>query len=278
MSWACYFARPLDAQLHVGRDLTINPAAQMLGEIRWCLDNAGAQVYDPGTALLVEPDGNPFAQQVHNGALEACDGVLGWLPDGVPTIGVPIEIAKARQLFKPCVVVGGEHAAKSTVLASLEIPVFGKPGEAVEALQSMLPVKDENGEPVEMGEPIGQESIADSFNEPVYAFGYPEPVAYISPSGDQFPTALRAELARFWVEMRNEIERATIKHPRSNDREWTTPERWLSIWTEEVFEVIQAWNDRQTPLEVQDELVQASAMGFRLWEALRFAHPREGQA
>jgi len=296
MSWACYFARPLDAQLHVGRDKTLNPAAALLDEIRAALDAAGAQVYDPGTAMLVpKPDGNPFAQQVHDGALEVCKGVLGWLPDGVPTIGVPIELAKARQRFKPCVVVGGVHAAKSTVLASLEIPVFEDPKEAALHLHGMVidlhaarSTVFQDGEPMEIGHAEELERYTQPDDFIVSEVEDPLTVA------QRIPIELRAELARFWIQMRNEVERGVIKHPLSNNREWTSSDRWFAICIEELVEqtlaMLQRWNDvyhsdpqarehmteRVTWEDVQAELVQAASMSFRLWEAIRFEKGGEG--
>jgi hypothetical protein len=289
-SWVVYLARPLDAALHdrsggVGRDL------DTMDEIRQELDVVGTQVYDPGTALLVpEPDGNPFAQHVHDAALEHCDGVLAWLPDGVPTIGVPLEIAKALSIGKPVVVLGGKHALKSTSLAALGVPVLESANDAVTELVMQHTQKTD-----ELAAALRTEAPAATLQELVtdmaaalqsdpdrFTIGYSPMAGSIHPPmvGVEVPLGETGELVSeepdttepwvaaasiFMAEVMQELRAAVDKHPKSNDPEWTTTERWFGIWVEEAFEAVQAYNDRRDIDEIQAEIVQVAAMACRWW-------------
>jgi hypothetical protein len=69
----------------------------------------------------------------------------------------------------------------------------------------------------------------------------------------------------FLAEVMQELRAAVDKHPKSNDPEWTTTERWFGIWVEEAFEAVQAYNDRRDIDEIQAEIVQVAAMACRWW-------------
>ena len=64
-------------------------------------------VYDPSRAWDVKPDATPSEslQQVNLAALQACTALIAILPQGVPTLGVPLEIHMATSLGKPTLVV-----------------------------------------------------------------------------------------------------------------------------------------------------------------------------
>lgn len=211
-TWTVYLARPLDQAAAQGVAWDI---------VRSLLEEAGAQVYDPGS-WTGPPNGMPFAQQVHDAALDWADGVFACLPDGQASVGVPMEVERAVGLSKPVVVLGGNIVAKSPVLAARGVPVFLNPDQAVNNLKAAV-----LGDHPELDETI------------------------------------RVFLGLVDLEVRQ----ALIKHPRSDDPEWTTLDRWFSIWIEEVIEAVQAWNDRKDPNEIREELVQVAAMSLQLWRA-----------
>ena len=83
------------------------------------------------------------------------------------------------------------------------------------------------------------------------------------------PTVVDMRLGAFQDKLGREVRRARLEHPKSDDAEWTTPERWFAIWMEEVLEVVQAWNDRKPREELLEELVQVGAMTMRLWGSVQ---------
>lgn len=215
MSWSCYLATPIDQAGDL--QATVNTITQTL-------EGAGAIVYNPRSLIDRNPEGNAFAQVVHDSALAVADCLLAWLPTGVPSIGVPMEIERAAEMGKPVVIYGGAAAKNSPTIAARHLPVFTTVEGAVGALAGLLrdPTTDDLG---------------------LHVTEYLDRVQF-------------------------EIERARTKHPRSDDKSWTTVERWFSIWAEEVWEAMAAWNDRRTPGEIRVELVQVGAMSMRLWRAL----------
>lgn len=93
-----YLARPLD----------FNTTAHPVLEARSLLRGAGLAFYDPGAAFEL-PAGarpNPTINAVNQAALDACGGVLAIMPPaGSSSIGVPMEIERARGQGKPVLVV-----------------------------------------------------------------------------------------------------------------------------------------------------------------------------
>lgn len=64
-------------------------------------------VYDPSKAWTLDIKAKPSEslQQVNLAALQACTALIAILPEGVPTLGVPLEIHMATSLGKPTLVV-----------------------------------------------------------------------------------------------------------------------------------------------------------------------------
>lgn len=64
-------------------------------------------VYDPSKAWTLDIEAKPSEslQQVNLAALQACTALIAILPEGVPTLGVPLEIHMATSLGKPTLVV-----------------------------------------------------------------------------------------------------------------------------------------------------------------------------
>jgi len=94
---------------------------------------AGASaVYDPATAWAIhDPAGfsSKSVQDTNIEALRRADGCLAVLPEGVPTIGTPMEILLAVRDFDiPVVVIGGEG---SVALRWLRVPTIQPKIESV---------------------------------------------------------------------------------------------------------------------------------------------------
>lgn len=109
----------------------------------------GFTVYDPATSVLGgfgqddvlgrgKPD--PRVAQIHREALRRCDGMLALLPEGVPTIGTPMEIEQMRAVWKkPVVIVGGQA---SWHLAGYEdLWLFDDESEAIHCLKAQMDVR-----------------------------------------------------------------------------------------------------------------------------------------
>jgi hypothetical protein len=200
------------------------------------LEQAGFTVYDPGRAWSGEPDG-AFIQRVNDAALQTADGVFAIMHDRQASVGVPMEVERAASMGKTVVVWGGVVVARSPVLAARGVPVFTDLQAAVDNLK------------------VRTEGISAGDLK-------------VKPAGD-----LVIAVSDYLDRVGDEIERARIKHPRSDELDWTTLDRWFSIWAEEVWEAMAAWNDRKGAEQVRSELVQVGAMSMRLWWALASVPP-----
>lgn len=121
--WTCYLATPID-QVREGEwteDFTqgsgtfVVPSGQLIADIRAqlksLLEEAGAAVYDPQGAWNARP--LPAMSEVNDVALRNCDSMLAYLPDGVASIGVPVEVERASVLGKPVYLLGGDAVMNS---------------------------------------------------------------------------------------------------------------------------------------------------------------------
>lgn len=99
----------------------------------WLLDVGVGSVFDPGDAFLVAGPANDSVARINEAAQNACDGVLAFLPRGVPTIGVPMEIQRALTTNQPVAVVTDTN---SWSLAG--VPTFPETDEGVRAAVAML--------------------------------------------------------------------------------------------------------------------------------------------
>lgn len=102
MSRVAYLARPIDQAHHVGPEL-----ARMVENIRTVLVGRGYCVYSPADAWRA-PAGVaplPAVEIVNRGALHQADLVVAYLPSGVPSIGVPMEIEQAINLDRPVIAI-----------------------------------------------------------------------------------------------------------------------------------------------------------------------------
>lgn len=101
----CYFARPIDFANLTGDHLKFQSA------IETTLADAGYSVYHPAYAWQVNgPMHTGLARAIESSnrfALRRAAAVVAWLPEGVPTQGVPMEIEFAsRELGLPVIVLG----------------------------------------------------------------------------------------------------------------------------------------------------------------------------
>lgn len=105
-----YLSYPIDnAQLTENQIAWINGGkVRLLGHA----DIPAAAVFDPGDAFLVRHGAEPDAaiSKVNNAAIDAADAVLAFMPRGVSSIGVPMEIAQAGMVGKPVAVLSDSYS------------------------------------------------------------------------------------------------------------------------------------------------------------------------
>lgn len=100
MSGFVYVAHPID-QVPNGK------VRQVVTELKVELKRKGLGSYDPGLAFTVG-DGQEVSKeirQVNNWALGRCAGLIAILPAGVPSVGTPMEIERARHNDIPVLVI-----------------------------------------------------------------------------------------------------------------------------------------------------------------------------
>jgi hypothetical protein len=254
-----YVAQPID---QAGTFIT--------GTIVIALGKAGCTVYDPRRAWS-QVDGQASIQEVNKAAIDACDGVLALLPDNVPTVGTPIEIAYAAAQHKPVVVYGSARMAKSPVLASFGVPVYDTDAMAITRLVEWINNDREKTVPVD--------ETPTTFHSP-----HPSPVSHPSPDPSTAVTVHIGPLddashLQYLREVHQEVNRAAAKFPASDSN---TIDDWFAIWVEEVVEATQAYNDWVRTLKgvgpgleaseyhnaLLIELIQVGAMAARFFESL----------
>lgn len=120
-----YLAEPIDQ---------LTERYWVAAELQPVLEKAGHEVYAP--AVFDEWPVDTSKQGFNMEMLGRSDALVALLPDAVATIGVPLELGAAHVLGKRCVVLGGEVARHSTVLAGLGITALE--GWAVPALLRLL--------------------------------------------------------------------------------------------------------------------------------------------
>lgn len=125
-----YLAQPIDQAAYAETDSQVMRAT-------WMLTHAGFGTYRPAQAWTVPPGVSPDhrVQAVNNVAMGRCDALLALLPQGVPTVGVPMEIERAaRGLGIPVAIVGGEG---SWALATASKHVRQFPGSSEGVVQAV---------------------------------------------------------------------------------------------------------------------------------------------
>lgn len=109
-----YFAQPIDQSLGRSRVAT---------DIADTLLKCGLSLYTPKGAFsvtggLLAPNPLPdlaLIDRINRFALHAADALVAWLPEGVPTLGVPSEIEEAIASDKPTLVLTHASLARKSV-------------------------------------------------------------------------------------------------------------------------------------------------------------------
>lgn len=103
------------------------------------LADCGCAVYDPHGAMHAPRQDAVGTVKVHAAALRVSDGVLGGLPEGVPSVGVPMEIQGGVDLNKP--VVAYKPGSHSLQLEGMGVPVCTDIQAAIDCL--LMKVEEE---------------------------------------------------------------------------------------------------------------------------------------
>lgn len=274
-TWTCYLATPIDQVMEeVGGEQSVNPSSRMIADIRQMLklelQKAGCAVYDPVSAWESEP--LPNMTEVNEAALRNCEALLAYLPDGVPSIGVPVEIERASQMRKPIVVLGGDAVMNSPMWGN-DAPTVGTMDIDVVDLAVVV-------QSLYLRVKFGQEKLDSEIV--VTAGPTPRNVPTARPQLDlDWSSAIRAmrplqvaiDRSGFLRAVNTEVERAAEKYPFSDEVQLA---HWFSIWAEEVVEVFNEWTQLQNPIEYRGaatieqliaEIVQVGAMSQRFWMA-----------
>lgn len=259
IEWNVYLAAPIDQAEDDG------VIAETRRTLKQALEAVGATVFDPynpdvGSMIgksTVEVEEHRIANEL---GLEKADAVLAYLPDGVPSIGVPVEIDRALAMRKPIVALGGDALAFTPMwpqLLKYDIDVSPVYDLAIGKLQRKVIMARSAAisTPHSVQRPINVPTARPK--EPTRAF-----------------VVGASEQLIFFQEVEAEIRRANNKHPYSDEH---TSSRWFGIWLEEALEVVQDWNDMQNPEEATGgksletlvaELIQVGAMTQRFWQSI----------
>lgn len=139
MSMLVYVAGPIDKAPPPGADSDLYEAvsgywAQAPGVL---LDAGVAAVFSPRGAWSVSAGGDPRIQGSNTSVLLGADGVLAYLPDGVLTIGTPIELYIAASKGIPAVAIT-DGGRSSITLDWLKVAVSHSLIDAAELLVAMI--------------------------------------------------------------------------------------------------------------------------------------------
>lgn len=104
--------------------------------------NPAAAVFDPGDAFMVRKgaDPGPEISTINMHAVDTSEGVLAWLPRGVASVGVPMEIAHAGMSGKPVAVISDSYSW-ALQLPRDNVVVFPE-GQADAAMEWLLSFED----------------------------------------------------------------------------------------------------------------------------------------
>jgi nucleoside 2-deoxyribosyltransferase len=231
-----YLAAPID-QVDESDSMVID----VRNELKAQLEGAGATVYDPympdvGSVIAGPPNVRERIRIKNIEALRTCDGVLAYLPDGVPSIGVPVEIERAIRWGKPLVAIGGAALMNTPTwerIRRIDLDV-NNIHQAVAWL-----IHDIETKPTVTNVPTARAKALEG-----RAFSSRE---------------------AFYRLVTEELKRAALKHPEGTIN--NTHIEWYSVWIEEMVEVVQAVNDHDVPKAIE-ELIQVGAMTQRFWQSL----------
>lgn len=198
------------------------------------LVKAGCEVYDPAEAWSTARSDPETIQRVNDKALGSADGVLGFLPDGVPTIGVPVEVCEAAVARTPTVALVGPSSLYSPILHAREVWTFVL-GDWEKAVEWLVVRMNDRAATTLVAKRIGQAYVNEVLLEIIRAAAkFPDNTPTNTPS-DWFGIAVEEylEVCQAW----NDWLREPKKHGIAALRE---------------------------------ELVQAGAMSARLYDSIRY--------
>lgn len=137
----CYHAEPIDQR----------PSRHLVpGDLALFLHNRNISFYSPFRAWSVAPgdlsDLSVSIQQQNQYALEGASVVLVWLPAGVPTVGVPMEMQAARDRGIPVVVFSDRVRGESAVLAEFPCDWTDNAGLAADAVAAHIRMAKARGD------------------------------------------------------------------------------------------------------------------------------------
>lgn len=138
----CYLAYPIDLAGNGER------VPDLLGHARNLLQQRyKTGYYDPGRALngVQNLPVGPEINTINRAALDACDALLALLPANTPSVGVPIEIDRAKQAGKPLAVVTDAH--HSWALDGYPSYPY-HPAGVEQAIAGLLHAPPQNGQPL----------------------------------------------------------------------------------------------------------------------------------
>ncbi len=121
-----YLAHPIDGVDNRAHAVQID---QMLRTAVRAITDQGNTVYIPGAAWAHGPNSQfgPSVQQVNNLAVETAGALLAVWPEGILSVGVPMEIQHAIDLGIPAYVVrGADHPATGAALQVPGVHVFSE--------------------------------------------------------------------------------------------------------------------------------------------------------
>lgn len=127
-----------------------------------------AAVFDPGDAFMVRKGSDPGSElaSINMHAVDRADAVLAWLPRGVSSIGVPMEIAHAGMRGQPVAVISDSYSW-ALRLPRDNVAVFPE-GQAYAAIEWLLGYEGYEVEPENTTEPLP--FIGDAWHGPTRAY------------------------------------------------------------------------------------------------------------
>jgi dUTP pyrophosphatase len=156
MTGIAYLAYPIDQQ---ATDIGL---VNGIVEVAEWFRHRGWATYDPGEAWIVAGKPDRRVMAVNNMALGRSDAVVAFLPPGVPSIGVPMEIDRAATSGIPTLVIGGEDSWALARYQSYPNVRIGKKEDQVEwCLQWLLEQAESQPERLRRQDPLPYQRLRD---------------------------------------------------------------------------------------------------------------------
>lgn len=257
-----YLAAPIDHMIAAGY---LNLAEERR-RIRQLFTARGVSVFDPSVGWASDRERiDARVTDVDMFAIDKADVLLALLPDGVPSIGVPIEIARALALGKPVAVIGGDSAMRSPLLVQA---YTARKGNEVKAIDWLLFTHDP-----QLGEPCQRCMVDGESKGSLWADNTPSMVLQPCPECDGTkrvwpdrhhfgvsPAADRESLVQQWIEAPPD---STISKLQERVRQFQIDKGWLhdsrsfgddiALMHTELSEALEEWRDGRGTNEEYEE-------------------------